>query len=398
MRSLRYNSRWNSPEDVDTLVRLATMGTQPPYGLLSEMLDDPYIDQIIFESKHMDYPQSLDPITKDINTQCIIGIGRSRKPLKIQIPLVLNPLPINNLNSAIMKVLIKTALNTGCAVVIDDHPINLQTIDKNGKTGKLIFRISTLRTNITPEAIELADAFEIDLTELNFSTPSTRFDTTNKDLLKGMIYTLREVCDYRVPILVRISNTKISKTVETLLKIGADAIVIGEGLELKMLSPANLIKSFVGPTEAITMAKRPFSILNAIDKGQNLLLECSPKNGVDMLKYLCLGAKALYITVPQLVALGCDLCGGCHSNKCNAAIATTDSKLTDKLDIDDAVVKISNLIFAYNHMMRYTMALLGIESVEDLSTECLGARDYTTAAVTGLRLMGLNASLPFWEI
>jgi len=99
-----------------------------------------------------------------------------------------------------------------------------------------------------------------------------------------------------------------------------------------------------------------------------------------VLKLICLGADAVYVGTPVLVALGCGMCQRCFTGKCAYGITTNRPGLAERMDVDDATEALTNLLHAWGHEIKELMGSMGISAIEALR----GNRDR-------LRGVGLHA-------
>ena len=90
------------------------------------------------------------------------------------------------------------------------------------------------------------------------------------------------------------------------------------------------------------------------------------RSSSDAVKAIALGADAIYIGTPALLALGCHLCRSCHAGKCNWGIATQRPDLVKRLNPDIGYKRLVNLVSAWNHEIKEIMGGMGINSIEAL--------------------------------
>ena len=92
----------------------------------------------------------------------------------------------------------------------------------------------------------------------------------------------------------------------------------------------------------------------------------SIRSSADVVKAVALGADAVYIGTAALMALGCHLCRSCQKGLCNWGIATQRPELTARLDPEDGVRRLVNLVTAWKHEIKEMMGGMGINSIEAL--------------------------------
>ena len=72
------------------------------------------------------------------------------------------------------------------------------------------------------------------------------------------------------------------------------------------------------------------------------------------------------LATAALMALGCHLCRSCQKGLCNWGIATQRPELTARLDPEDGVRRLVNLVTAWKHEIKEMMGGMGINSIEAL--------------------------------
>ena len=100
----------------------------------------------------------------------------------------------------------------------------------------------------------------------------------------------------------------------------------------------------------------------------------------DVAKAIALGADGVVIGTSELVALGCVRCSRCESGRgCPRGIATTDTELAKKMNIEWGTQRIINLYNAWRKVLVGILQRFGMRSVTELRgrTDLLMHLDYT---------------------
>lgn len=90
------------------------------------------------------------------------------------------------------------------------------------------------------------------------------------------------------------------------------------------------------------------------------------RSSADVIKAIILGADAVYIGTAALIALGCHMCQCCFTGRCNWGIATTDARLSKRLNPRLGAEMAANLLQAWAHEIKEMMGGMGINSVDSL--------------------------------
>jgi glutamate synthase domain-containing protein 2/NAD-dependent dihydropyrimidine dehydrogenase PreA subunit len=99
----------------------------------------------------------------------------------------------------------------------------------------------------------------------------------------------------------------------------------------------------------------------------------------DVAKIVALGADAVCTGTAELVALECIRCHNCESGRgCARGIATTDSELTELIDLEWGTQRIINLFLAWRRALIRILKKLGMKGLNELvgRTDCLVHLDH----------------------
>jgi glutamate synthase domain-containing protein 2 len=110
------------------------------------------------------------------------------------------------------------------------------------------------------------------------------------------------------------------------------------------------------------------------------------RTGADFAKALALGADAVYIASAAKIALGCTYNCFCHTGICLRGIATNDAKMGQRLNPDEAAVRVANFIKAATEEIANITRIVGKNDVRLLNKNDLRALDFEIARVTGVEL------------
>ena len=103
---------------------------------------------------------------------------------------------------------------------------------------------------------------------------------------------------------------------------------------------------------------------------------------------LALGADAVFLGFPILVAMGCTYCKMCYLVKCPKGIATQDEELRKKLDIEKASTNIVNYLKVSNEEIKMIAGAVGKNNIHDLDIEDLRTFSAELSKITNVKIVG----------
>ncbi|MCD8048085.1 MAG: alpha-hydroxy-acid oxidizing protein [Clostridia bacterium] len=198
-------------------------------------------------------------------------------------------------------------------------------------------------------------------------SPAPHHDIYSIEDLRQLIYSIKEVTDYKKPVSVKIAAVHNSAAIASgIARAGADIIVV-DGFRGGTGAAPTRIRDNVGiPIElalaSIDQRLRDEGLRNTV----SLVVAGSLRNSADVVKAIALGADAVYIATAALLTLGCHLCRTCNTGKCNWGIATQKPELTKRLIPEVMYKRAANLLRAWNHEIQEMMGGMGINSIESL--------------------------------
>jgi len=198
-------------------------------------------------------------------------------------------------------------------------------------------------------------------------SPAPHHDIYSIEDLRQLIYAIKEAMEYRVPVSVKIAAVhNVAPIVSGVARAGADIIAIDGFRGGTGATPLQIRQSTGIPIElAISAADtrlREEGIRDTVSLVASGGIMCSS----DVLKAICLGADAVYVGTPVLVALGCGLCQRCFSGKCAYGITTNKPGLAERINVEQATEALTNLLHAWGEEMKELMGSMGISAIEAL--------------------------------
>ena len=390
---------------VNEIKQRALTGKPPVSGGRSNKLGKFSFDDLVFIPKQLN-GRPIDYFKEEIISETIIG-KTSQQPLKLKMPIMIGAMSFGALSKEAKIALAKgativgTSTNTGEGGVLPEERQNAKT---------LIIQYSTGRFGITEEILKKADAIEIKIGQgakpgqggllpadkvteeiarvrnvpmgKDVHSPPAHPDIFSIDDLKKKVKWLRELSGGK-PIIIKLGAGDVENDVKLALKAEPDVIAV-DGMEGGTgAAPRIMLDDFGIPAlAALVKARRAMGKLK-----QELIIAGGLSKGADVAKALALGADAVYMAMPCLVAMGCIYCKMCYKGKCPVGITTQDPELRAKLVIDEAAGKVANFLNACTEEVKMAAAACGKRNIHELSREDLLSLDTKISQVTGIPLV-----------
>lgn len=198
-------------------------------------------------------------------------------------------------------------------------------------------------------------------------SPAPHHDIYSIEDLRQLIFSLKEATEYTKPVIVKIAAVhNVAAIASGIARSGADIIAI-DGFRGGTGAAPTRIRDNVGIPIELALASvdqrlRDEGIRNEV----SIVVGGSVRSSSDAVKAIALGADAIYIGTPALLALGCHLCRSCHEGKCNWGIATQRPDLVKRLNPEIGYKRLVNLVHAWDHEIKEIMGGMGINSIEAL--------------------------------
>ena len=371
----------------------------------------------------------LEGYREKCSTQTVLGTRFARKPIRLDIPIMITGMSWGALSFNAKVALAKGAARVGSSNTTGDGGM-LMAERENSKV--LIYEVLPSRYGINVHHLRMADGIELTVGQgakpgtgglllgskvsatiaqqrdlpvgVDQRSPARHPDFLGPDDLIIKIEELREATDGQVPIFVKMGATRTFDDVKLAAKAGADVIVV-DGMEGGTGASPDILQEHTGiPTlAAVCEARMALEDLGLYGQVQ-LIIAGGIRNGVDAAKALALGADAIYIGTAALIALNCNKplyvedyrnlgtepyhCHHCHTGRCPVGITTQDPELVKRLPVDEAAERVSNLLQAMTLETQVLARACGKADVHNLEPEDMRALTLEASMICGIPLVG----------
>jgi len=356
-----------------------------------------YFDHLMFDACQVTNP-SIDPLREPMEIRRYLGrkptrFGEVMGPqIKLEVPVMFGAMSFGAVNLRVQEAEARatqvagTCWNTGEG----GFHVKLRPYGRN-----TIVQVASGRFGVTEDYLKSAVAVEIKIGQgakpgigghlpgekvsadvsrtrmipegTDALSPAPHHDIYSIEDLRQLIYAIKEATDYQVPVSVKIAAVhNVAAIVTGIATAGADIIAIDGFRGGTGATPLQIRQNTGIPIElAIAAADqrlREEGIRDSVSLVASGGIQCSS----DVLKAICLGADAVYIGTPVLIALGCGVCQRCFSGKCPYGLTTNRPGLAERVDVDMATEALVNLLHAWAEEIKELMGSMGISALEAL--------------------------------
>ncbi len=348
----------------------------------------------------------IDYFKEKISAETVIG-RRSQKPIKLQTPILIGAMSFGALSKEAKIALAKASALAGTIANTGEGGM----LPEERKEAKyLIVQYSTGRFGISEEVLKQADAIEIkigqgakpgqggllpkeklteEILEVRKVKPgqdvhSPAYHPDIKDIkdLRAKIEWLRKISG-GVPIIIKLGAADIEKDIELGIRANPDVIAI-DGMEGGTgAAPEIMLNDFGIPTLAALIRAR--KALDRLRARQELWIGGGLSKGADFAKALALGADAVFVSFPLLIAMGCAYCRLCWTGKCPKGVATQDKKLREQFNIQEAAEKVARFVKNCTEEIKMAAGACGEDNIHNLKPEYLRSLNWEFSQATGIK-------------
>ena len=371
----------------------------------------PHFDDLIILPAQNSRPP-IDNYREGCKTKTVIGGRYSKNTLDLDYPIMLGAMSFGAISEGAKIALAKACTKMGISANTGEGGM-LPSERENA--SKLVVQYASGRFGVNADYLCKADAIEIKVGQgakpgmgghlmgekvtekiskirgipvgADALSPARHLDIVGPEDLSLKIQQLREITEWKTPIIVKYAPGRVSSDVKIAVKAGADAVAI-DGMQGGTGAAPIIGQDHVGiPTiAAVVEANNALEELGVKDE-VDLIISGGIRDGADMAKALALGADAVQISTSALISIGCIMCRQCHTGKCPVGIATQDLVLMQKLS-PDATQHFENYLNACISELKILTNLAGLSNVHNLDKEDVRSLDLTTSAITGINLVG----------
>jgi methylamine---glutamate N-methyltransferase subunit C len=373
----------------------------------------PHFDDLLFLGASMSrYP--LEGYREACGTDVVLGTRHATQPLALDIPVTIAGMSFGALSANAKEALGRGATAVGTSTTTGDGGM---TPEERAASAKLVYQLLPSRYGMNPDDLRRADAIEVVIGQgakpgggglllgqkisdrvaamrdlppgIDQRSACRHPDWTGPDDLAIKIEELREICDWRLPVFVKVGASRPYYDVALAVKAGADVVVL-DGMQGGTAATQEVFIEHVGiPTlAAIPPAVAALQELGVHRDGVQLVVSGGIRSGADVAKAIALGADAVSVGVGALVALGARRQDPWHTGLDPSGIATQDADLAARLDPAEGARRVANYLSVLAMEAQTIARACGKSHVRNLEPEDLVALTVEAAAMARVPLAG----------
>jgi len=400
----KENTNW-SGKTINELYRQAGSG-----GVLLSSMGNPenypvYFDKILLNASQVTNP-SIDPLREPMETRVFLGAkpqyikrdgdGRIKNnlppQLSLSMPVMFSAMSYGSISYNAHESLARAAEALGILYNTGEGGLHEDFYRYGGNT---VVQVASGRFGVHQEYLNSGAAIEIKMGQgakpgigghlpgtkivgdisrtrmipegSDAISPAPHHDIYSIEDLRQLVYSLKEVTDYKKPVIVKIAAVhNVAAIASGIARSGADIIAI-DGFRGGTGAAPTRIRDHVGIPIELALAGVDRRLREeGIRDHVSIVVGGSIRSSADIVKAVALGADCVYIASAALLALGCHLCRSCHAGKCNWGIATQVPELVKRLNPEIGYKRLVNLLTAWQHEIKEMMGGMGINSIESL--------------------------------
>ncbi|MDY7033937.1 MAG: glutamate synthase-related protein, partial [Thermodesulfobacteriota bacterium] len=395
---IRPHGVWK-PEHIHRAHLQASSGSVALTGFGAETGVPVYWDKMLFNACQVTNP-SIDPQREPMET--ITYLGRKveklidledpsemlRRLIPLDIPIVFAPMSYGSVNLNLQKAMARVVQKMGLLWYTGEGGLHK---DLYPYADRAILQVASGRFGVSPEYLKIGRGYQIKIGQgakpgigghlpgekvlegisetrmiplhSDAISPAPQHDIYSIEDLRLLIYAIKEASDYR-PVCVKIAAVhNVGAIASGIVRAGADMVYL-DGYRGGTGAAPNIVRDHVGIPAEIAVAVVDKRLREEGIRHQASIVAAGGfRNSADIMKAIALGADAVAIGTPVLIACGCHGCQRCNSGKCSWGITTNDFILGQRLDVDWAEERIANLIQGWHHEMQEIMGLNGIYDI-----------------------------------
>jgi glutamate synthase domain-containing protein 2 len=337
---------------------------------------------------------------------------RARKPLTLEIPLLVSDMSFGALSEEAKVALARGAERVGTGICSGEGGM---LPDEQAENSRYFYELASARFGWSIDKVKAVQAFHFKggqgaktgtgghlpgpkvigkiaaVRGLEPGTPAispaTFADLRTPADFQRIADEVREISG-GIPIGFKLSAQHIEADIDFALKATAEYIIL-DGRGGGTGAAPELFKNNISvPTMiALARARRHLDALGRDDV--TLIITGGLRTESDFVKALALGADGVAVANAAMQAIGCLAMRACHTNNCPVGIATQQPHLRRRLDVEQSAARLANFFATTVGLMKVMARACGHDHLRELRLDDLTTYDRDLAYLTGVPYAGV---------
>ncbi len=354
------------------------------------------------------------PLEEDVEVDTGLVIGpRARRPLELEIPLLVSDMSFGALSPEAKIALSKGAEKAGTGICSGEGGSMDEEREAN---SRYLLELASAKFGWREELLDEVRAFHfkggqaaktgtgghLPGRKVTDKIAETRGIEKGKDAVSPAAFgDLRSAKDFRrfadrvrersggIPVGFKLSANHIEDDIDFALEAGADYIILDGRGGGTGAAPAIFRDHISVPTiPALARARRHMD--KRCGREVTLIVTGGLRTPEDFVKAIALGADGIALANSAIQAIGCVAARMCHTNRCPSGVATQDPKLRKRLKVDEGAERLARFFGASTALMALLARACGHSAVADLSPSDLTTFKRDMALLSGVSFGGVG--------
>lgn len=392
----------------DGLSKVGHHGVVEAMGVPRDQLPDWDDIQIITAQLHK------APLLDDepVDTSVIIG-PNARKPLKLDIPLLVSDMSFGALSETAKVALARGAERAGTGICSGEGGM---LPEEQAENSRYFYELASARFGFSWDKLTKVQAFHFKggqgaktgtgghlpgnkvqgkiaevrgLKEGEDAVSPARFpEWTEISQIKDFADEVRGRTG-GIPIGYKLSAQHIEKDIDAALEVGVDYIILDGRGGGTGAAPVIFRDNISVPTiPALARARLHLDRMGRRDV--SLVITGGLRKPADFVKAMAMGADAIAVSNAAMQAIGCVAMRACHTNNCPVGIATQKPHLVSRLHAESSAIRLKNFFEASTELMTVLARACGHRRLSDFHQDDLITFSHDMSDLAGIAYAGVR--------
>ena len=348
----------------------------------------------------------------EVDTRMVIG-PRAKKPLALDIPLLVTDMSFGALSYEARMALAKGAEQAGTGICSGEGG---SMDDERAVNSRYLLELAPAQFGWRWELLDEVRAFHFKAgqaaktgvgghlpgAKVNDKIAETRGIQAGEDAVSPAVFdNMVKAKDFRkfadqvrersggIPIGFKLSANHIEDDIDFALKVGADYLILDGRGGGTGAAPLILRDHISVPTiPALARARRHLDKRSG--REVTLIVTGGLRTPEDFVKALALGADGIALGNSAIQAVGCVGARICHTNRCPTGVATQDPKLRKRLKVDQGAERLARFFAASVELMKVLARACGHDRIARFSPADLTTWKRDMAQLSGVKYGGVK--------